>query len=409
MLWLKTAPTWGLVVLLGASTLLAPMLEAQGSSLPLDGPLIAVSDATQTSIRLIDLGSDTQRTLSFGTGQQHVWGFSADGCRLLFTMSEGDALPKAYTADLDGGNVQPLVTYNDLPAEAWGVWEPQWSPSGDRVVFTLMRDTRYLELIAPQAADDPYEYRIALVDSVGGSPTFVSISGDEHSPQWSPDQTWIAYAAYEKRVPGVDANSTAVPTPVPAPGQAVPQVPLLREADLWVANPTDGAKYRLTYFDTGSISMPRWSPDGSLIGFVYSPIGNNDQFWMVANQPGSIYSQLSSQWSLVLDLTWLPDGSAMLSAARDFRGLVENRLWRIPLVGSADSDASVYLDDPGLLYADYPRFSPDGRWLALRTAYDLTLIDVQARTWRLIEGIAPGNTPPVWSPLGFMGESQCIL
>jgi Tol biopolymer transport system component len=133
----------------------------------------------------------------------------------------------------------------------------------------------------------------------------------------------------------------------------------------------------------------------------------NDQFWMIAYTNGAIATQLSFQWSLILDTTWLPDSSAILASVRDFHQTSENKLWTIPLVGNADTDATLYLDDPAFGFADYPRFSADGRWLALRSAYTLTVYDTQNRAWTRLDETVLGNTPPVWSPASFSGEAAC--
>ncbi len=183
---------------------------------------------------------------------------------------------------------------------------------------------------------------------------------------------------------------------------------MLREADLWTVSADGSIKNRLTAFPTGSVRAPRWSPDGFLIGFTYSPSPSNEQFWMIASEPGGIPTQLSQEWSLILDTTWLPDSSAMISAVRDFQGTRENILWRIPLVGLADTDATPYLVNNLLGFADYPRFSPDGLWLAFRSDYNLALVDVRSQTWTILDPQVGGNTPPVWSPPGFGGESTCL-
>jgi len=370
------------------------------------GPILATVPAQANSVLLYDLGTDTRRELSFGALTHTFWGFSPDGCRLLVTLSDGAEPARMISASLDGEDVRELVDYTEIPDSGWGVWEPQWSPDGTKIAFTMVRATRYLNVPARQAEDEPYEYRIAWIPAQGGTPTFYSVAGDEHTPQWSPDGAWLAYVGYEKRIAGADPTSTAEPTPQPPPGVTPPAMPTVREADLWVVSADAAEKYRLTFFTTGSVGMPRWSPDGNLIAFVYSPVGNNDQFWMVGNQPGAIPTQLSFQWSLILDLTWLPDSSAMLAAVRDFGGPSPNRLLTIPLVGLADSGARPYVDDPALTYADFPRFSPDGRWLALRSEYSLALLDTGTNDWFLLD-VAPGNTPPYWSPAGFEGEHRC--
>jgi Tol biopolymer transport system component len=76
-------------------------------------------------------------------------------------------------------------------------------------------------------------------------------------------------------------------------------------------------------------------------------------------------------------------------------------------VGSADRDASQIITDPALNYDDYPRYSPDGRWMALRSQYALALLNVADGSWRWLDETALGNTPPVWSPAAFAGEMAC--
>jgi len=375
------------------------LLRAQES--PLVGPLIATTPPEQDRILVYDLGSGTRRDLAFGDEWHSVWGYSPDGCRILFTLSDGIALARAYTARLDGADRRELVSYSELAPRDWGVWEPQWSPDGTRIAFTMVRNQ-------PQRdGTQETEYHIGWVEPQGGEPQFYSVTGREHGPQWSPDGQWLAYVSVDERVPGADVYATAAPTATVPPGQPTPDIPLLDEGDLWVVSADGQTKYRLTDFDTGSVRDPRWSPDGDLISFIFSPSPVNDQFWMIASSSGAIPTQLSYQWSLILDTTWLPDSAAILASVRDFHDTGENKLWRIPLVGNADTDATLYTDDPALGFADYPRFSPDGRWLALRSAYSLTLLDVANRTVTHLDEAAPGNTPPIWSPAAFSGEANC--
>jgi Tol biopolymer transport system component len=365
---------------------------------PLIGPLLAFDTAAQDRIVIYDLGSGEMRTLNFGASVHRVWGFSPDGCRLLFTLTDGAGDSDIYTARLDGGDLRVPVRYETLPAGQWSAWEPQWQPNDSRIAFTLVR--RQLNSDGSTAR----EYRIAWVNAEGGDPVFYSVSGDEHTARWSPDGAWLAYVSFEQRVAGADMYSTAVPTPVGAA-----PAPMLREADLWVVSADGERKLRLTNFDVGSVGMPRWSPDGSLIGFVYSPGPNLDQFWMIANAQDAIPTQLSSMWTMALDLTWLPDSTAMLAAVRGMQGVTENRLWMIPLLGNADTNARLYPDSgfDTLVYADYPRFSPDGRWLALRAGYQLTVLNVSDFSLLPLPDSLYGNTPPVWSPAAFAGEAAC--
>ena len=347
-------------------TLTAQVSAAPGFPVaaPLAAPLLALDVVAADHITLYDVTNDAYRDLNLGHAVQRVWGFTPDGCRLIFTLGNNPA--RLYTARLDGSDARELVQY---VGAMWGVWDAHMQPNGDRVAFTLI-DTD---------GSGEQRHRIALVNVNGGEPTFLSITGDEHTPRWSADGQWIVYVSYETSPEGS------------------------READLWMVGADGVNKYRMTNFNAGSVSMPRPSPDGDLIGFVYSPSPNNDQFWMIGAQPDALPTQLSYNAVLALDLTWQPDSTAMIAAARDMQGIAENRLWRIPLVGNADSDAAQVAVDAALAYLDYPRYSAN--WLAFRSEYLLQLLDTSDGSWRTLDNAA--NTPPVWSPAGFTGEANC--
>jgi len=396
----------------------AALAPVSAQSIPLGAPILAFDTAAQDRVLLYDVENDQWRALTpaFGTtgdaapygAWTRVWGFTADGCRLLLTMSDGAVPADLYTLRLDGRDLRAPLRYDDLPAGTWGAWEPQAAPDGAKIAMTLIREQ------VAGAGTTAREHRIAWIDadqadeSRAATPTLISVSGDEHTPRWSPDGGRLAYVSYEERAAGADIYSTAVPAP---DGVVNPNAARVREADIWMVDAADpdGSKFRLTDFPIGSVSMPRWSPDGDLIAFVFSPAPNQDLFWMIGATRGASPTQLTRATALALDLTWLPDGAALVVAARDIQTVRDNRLWRLPLVAGADADATLYLD-AAFHYTDYPRFSPDGRYLALRRAYQMVLIDLttgDARTLTPTDGAALANTPPVWSPAGFVGEAAC--
>ncbi len=369
--------------------------------IPLQGQLLALNTVEQDAILLYEVETGRIRTLSFGDEAHHVWDFSPDGCRLLFTLQEGTNPAQLYTARLDGHDVQAMVSYTEGDAVVWGAWEPQWSPMGDKIAFTMIRDRRQRDGTILR------EYHVGWIPAEGGEPTFYSVTGREHTPEWSPTGEFLAYVSYDERVAGDDLFSTAVPTPELPEGQPTPVPVLLNEADLWVVSADAETKYRLTNFQTGTISKPKWSPDGELVSFVYSPSNNNDMFWMIGSQQGSNSTQLTNQWSLILDTTWLPNSAAILGATRDFNDIGENRLWQIPLFLNSEAQATLYRQSLPIQHADYPRFSPDGTRLAVRSAYELMLINLQDNSFEMLPPETLGNTPAVWSPLAFNDEREC--
>src|SRR5260221_9978648 len=89
-------------------------VQAQ-SVTPLVGPLVAVNTAAQDHIVLYDVSNGAQRSLNLGNGWLMPWSFTADGCRVIYTSSDGLAFARAYSAKLDGSDRRDLVQFNDLP------------------------------------------------------------------------------------------------------------------------------------------------------------------------------------------------------------------------------------------------------------------------------------------------------
>lgn len=369
----------------------------------LGATVFALNTVEQDAILLYDVEADRVRRLYLGAYKHHVWDFSPDGCRLLVTLQQGTRPPRLVSVNLRGDDLRQHVVYDALPDEQWGIWEPRWSPAtaeAERIAFTMIR-------FQPVRGVITRETHIGMVTPDDPNPRFYSVTGREYAPHWSPDGAWLAYISYNERVAGADLFSTAVPTPEPPPGVIPPQPTLVNEADLWVVSADNETKYRLTNFSVGSVHKPRWSPDSELIGFVYAMSNGNDMIWMIGNDPNARPTQLSNQWSMALDLTWLPDGTHIVASLRDFRDVMENRLWRVPLVGLADEIGSLYLPNANLISADWARFSPDGRYLAVRSAYDMALVSLPDEDVRLLGTWALGNTEAIWTPANFNGEANC--
>jgi hypothetical protein len=369
------------------------------------GPYLVSETGAADHVFVFDLGATGDpissppqpRTLMLRPGgagpadEMRVWETTAEGCALVFTgrarTAEGGpgGVTRAYTAALDGSGVRELVP--GLSA-AVSLWEPAVQPGGGRVAFTVTERIGQAVALNTDAAAN-FTHHIAVYDPAAptadnpdGPFRRYSVSGDEHTPRWSPDGARLAYTAYTR---GDDGSRTS---------------------DVWLTDADGLNRAPLTDFPTGNIVSPRWSPDGDLIAFVYSPDGLRDQYWVIGAQPGAIPTQLSYADLLALDFTWQPGGAALLAAAQDVRGIAAMGLWRVPLVGSLDADGAPAFDTLGLRGLRSARYSADGRWLAARTEYSLVLIEVA--TGRHVRLNAPlANTAPVWSPAGFAGESAC--
>lgn len=356
--------------------------------------LLVTTDGRQDSVVIINLSTGEQTRFSVADGLHTAWGFSPDGCRVLVTVMGGNGLARGFTVNLDGSDRRSLVTLADFPDNQWGVWEPTWSPTGDKIAFKLIRDGFEGN---PERA-----YHIAWITPDGGEPSFYSVTGREHTPIWSPDGSQLAYVSYDKRAPGAHFDATAEPDIA----TATPPENLLNEADMWVVNADGTGKFRATAFETGSVRAPRWSPDGKWLSFVMSPSPSNDTLWFIAPISGAKPVQITYRYQLTLDHTWLLDSSAMLVAARSVNGDESAALWLFSPQAGSDDSATRYLPDTDLPYPDYPSFSPDGTSLVLRSGYRASLITHNNNITFLTN--LDGNMPIYWSSAPLINTENCL-
>ena len=164
--------------------------------------------------------------------------------------------------------------------------------------------------------------------------------------------------------------------------------------DIWVHDLERGTQTRLT-FDPGVDRFPVWTPDGERIAFASNRAnGLYDVFWKLAvgtGQPELVVSDPDRR----LDAgSWTPDGQSL------------------PLIEAGIDIGIVTLDGDQtrqpVLEEDFPEgspeVSPDGRWMAYRSAetgrteiYVRPFPDVGGGKWQVS---TEGGIHPAWSPDG---------
>ncbi len=134
---------------------------------------------------------------------------------------------------------------------------------------------------------------------------------------------------------------------------------------------------------TRRVSDAAWSPDGTQIAFTTDLAGRMN-LWKVA-AAGGWPVQLTQSNEQQLQPVWSPDGK-WLAFQQDLGG---NELWDVFAV-SSDGAQLINLTDTPEVREEAPRWSPDGRTIALnvkgRTApsYDLALLDFGTRKVSLL-------------------------
>jgi dipeptidyl aminopeptidase/acylaminoacyl peptidase len=215
-----------------------------------------------------------------------------------------------------------------------------------------------------------------------------------------------------------------------------------RNASLWRVAVANGAPERLT--QTGSVSAPKWSPDGKYLGFL-SDRSEKTQVWVLP-ATGEAF-RLTDVKQGVADFEWAPDSNRLvlviedadplegvekkteaekaprpivitrLQHKQDGEGYLDTRKSHLYLVDVTDTLASAGAKHPearpltwGIHDEKNPAWSPDGRVIAFssnRTDHpdandntDIFTIDLnQGRITQLTRDPG-GDDNPVWSPDG---------
>ncbi len=169
------------------------------------------------------------------------------------------------------------------------------------------------------------------------------------------------------------------------------------ENDIWIFDLARETLQRLT-FDPGANRAPVWSPDGKRVASSRAIGSAEDIYWQVADGSGMAEPLTNNSSELGLPLfpsSFTPDGSALLLTAGD------DDIWITTIDGTAATSAPV-LNSAAL--EGSPALSPDGRWLAYKSAesgqdeiYVRPFPDTRTGRWQISTN---GGSHPDWSPDG---------
>jgi len=154
------------------------------------------------------------------------------------------------------------------------------------------------------------------------------------------------------------------------------------QKQIWLTTAAGGSPHRLTHV-SGQVADPRWSPDGKRIAFLFVEGSSQEPGALVAYKPdaGVVAEKAEEQRIAVADAAtgsvrivspadlyvydydWSPDGKSF--AAEAAKGSGTDNYWTAELYAiDAASGAARSLWKPPLQIAS-PRFSPDGKWIAV--------------------------------------------
>jgi Tol biopolymer transport system component len=178
------------------------------------------------------------------------------------------------------------------------------------------------------------EGKIWRIDADGRNPRQLTFGALDVHPASSADSRLVIYASF----PGWSPGSGGKP-------------------ELWEVPIDGGTPIELS---TVPASMPKVSPDGKWIGFVYlaGPNFARRELGVMPAEPGAPVKLFENVPPVWYDITWAPDGKAL-----DFGVITEGvgNLWRQPLDGSPPRQITHFNIGQTFDMA----WSPDGQRLAI--------------------------------------------
>ena len=265
-----------------------------------DGTIGFVNSRWRNTLDAYDLASGAARTLY--THAPFIWGpsVSPDGRLVAFSQGEVDGTWHVWVAPVAGGEPRRLTS-----TDAGEVY-PRWAPDGAFVLFNTWSAPR----------------RVGRVSPDGGTPVLLSFGADSTAAfaDISPDGRRIAFSR-------ADAHGERIYVAPAGGGDARPFVP-------------------------SSATVPRWSPDGSLIAFAGNRGYTGGIFVVHADGSGQRNLTSDGGWPV-----WWPDGRQVGYLAVGPRGDQELRV--IPVAGGAPRTLPIRLVGTNHPFA----ITPDGRTL----------------------------------------------
>lgn len=244
---------------------------------------------------------------------------SPDGARVVFTITELDPESKKRFQNLwlipaDGG--QP----RQLTSSATRDVEPRWSPDGRTIAFV---SNRAGPSQGPKKKKKSPQLWLLPADS-GEATRLTQMKSGVHGIDWSPDGDKLLFLAPE--TPGEEEKKLRERGGI----HVVDRFVKMRQ--IWVVDVQTGRCRQLTR-DRSSKAQARWSPDGKRIVFEQrrTPTSNHDYLstlWVV-DADGRNRRKLSQGKTSDTRPRWSPDGSKIAF------------LRRVPLYGYVDAPAMV--------------------------------------------------------------------
>jgi TolB protein len=273
---------------------------------------------------LMDIGLDAsgkpvannfhQLTTTLGDKGQPNW--SPDGTKLLFTAPSTQYAKNGtpYALDIWELDVsQPDAAAIDLTQRAGNDQDPAWSPTGKKIAFTSY------------ARDDGMP-QLYLMNADGSGQERISVQFAEHSPTWTPNDTYLLYvmdfnghkvlsmrdtwSAY-KNTKKFDMSSDAgrlglVANPnVSEDGQMIAYTRTIgTKSNIYTTEYVNRGSSITQLTNSDKDSEPFWSPDGKWVLFTSTRDDNSEIY--IIGLDGADLTDLTNHPAEDKDAAWQP-------------------------------------------------------------------------------------------------------
>ena len=216
---------------------------------------------------------------------------------------------KIYTMNSDGTNLKLLLKRPyDHPEAGWSPREVDWSPDGERIIFTLMDPAFLLS-----------DSKLYIVNSDGSGEKLITSRGPNGGRLWD-----------IKRISDISFNPKGT------------EIVFEWGEEIWVVN-DDGSNEK--FLTDGR--NPAWGPDGRKIAFMRGEEFEHGELWTI-NSDGSEEKQLAKD---VKSFMWSPDGKSIAFISNESLWIINSDGSRKMLISSeGDIESYTWKDDDEIAF-----------------------------------------------------------
>lgn len=342
-----------------------------------------------------DDGGAAVRQLTFDKTEINGLDWSADGGKIIYAARTSAHAPSLRQISIGGGAPESIAVGGK------NITNPTASRDGRTIAFV----------------EESYKTSIARIEPDAPARRFIESSGDDHSPNLSPDNSqiafvsnrtgnleiWIADAAgkNQRRLTNLldstvkkSAASPEFPDSAGSPRFSPDGKFIAYDAhvngngDVYVVSVDGGTPRRITSGAWQEI-LPAWSADGRWIYFTSNQTGDFN-LWRIPADGGGQAVQITKNGAF--ESFAAPDGKSIFYT----RASDAAEIWRVPIGGGEESTAAADLSKAGLWR--YWTVSPTGIYFTARqtdeSLYRIKFYDFENRR---VKTVAQTESPPIWT------------